>query len=294
MSTIPEKITNGEEIKNIEIGEYQELAEQHVEDGRVSQVKTVEQQCIDGRTLQTDLVNNEGSKEVILRPGGAAGWSLILLAMGYSEDTSYKAVLAFLQSKGIDMRYGWHTDAHSMHDNTEDNVAKQTKTHRGICLQGDHNEQFILRVMNDRGWSVLPLLQDNRSAFVYDVAADTTLLEKFVTWFNVNYPNERPLDLNTVIETRSAQDMMTLRLLAAGKEIYDVVFDSEGNPTVTFAGKVGTLNEEEQRVVTDRKSEKGTTGCGHFERAVRFFEWYGVDQEKARALYRRIQQETNG
>ena len=269
-------------------------ATEYVERAKVEQKLPTGHQCIDGRTKKEDLVNSENQKEISLRPGGAAGLSMIMLKLGYSVDMAYESVFAFLQSKDINMRYGWHTDHHSSDHNQADRVINQTATHQSICLEGDHNEQFVLLVQGNPGWSVLPLLDDSGSAFVYDQAVDEVLLEKFAQWFNREYTNEQPLEFDQLKSARNEQDMMTLRLLAAGQEIYTVNFDSDGESTVVFAGVVAGLTEEEQAVVDQRKNTQGTTGCGHFERGAKFPEWYGVSRESMQQLYQRIQKETQG
>ena len=272
-------------------------ATEYVERAKVEQKLPTSHQCIDGRTKKENLINSENQKEVSLRPGGAAGLSMIMLKLGYTVDLAYESVFAFLQSRDIPVRYGWHTDHHSSDHNQADRVINTTATHQGICLEGDHNEQFVLLIQGNPGWSVLPLLDDGGSAFVYDQAVDEVLLDEFAQWFNREYTSEQPLEFDGLKKARDEQDMMTLRLLAAGKEIYTVNFDSDGESSVALAGVVARLTEAEQALVDQRKNTEGTTGCGHFERGTRFPEWYNqsggnLTRETMKELYRRIQTET--
>lgn len=270
-------------------------ATQYVERAKVEQVDSVEQQCIDGRTESSDLLSADDKKEVMLRPAGAAGWSLILLALGYTPDLAYRSVFDFLQTKN--MRYGWHTDDHSQHGNPEDEVVGTSTTHRSISLSGNHGESFVL-VNKSIDWSILPMVGTD-SAFVYDQVLDEKLLAEFVEWFNhSSHVGEQPLDFDTVKQVRNQQDTATLRLLAFDKDVFEVDFDETGKPFLKLASTIEPYTEEE---VSEIRSNNllGITGCGHLQRAINYAKAYNVTkdeiivtQEKIITLYRLIQQES--
>lgn len=271
------------------------IATEYVERAKVEQVDPIEQQCIDGRTESTDLVNADSKKEVMLRPAGAAGWSLILLALGFTPETAYQSVFDFLQTKN--MRYGWHTDDHSKHGNPGDEVVGTSTTHRSISLSGNHGESFVL-VNKSMDWSILPMV-GNDSAFVYDQVLDENLLAEFVEWFNrSSYVGEQPLNFDTVKQVRDQQDTATLRLLAFDKDVFEVDFDETGKPFLKLASTIEPYPEADLSEIRS-SNLLGITGCGHLQRAINHAKAYNVTkneiivtQEKIIALYRLIQQES--
>lgn len=260
-----------------------------VEKAKIQQIEPIEEQCIDGRTDSLDLLNNLQQKEVLLRPAGAAGISLLLLAAGYSPEVAYRSVFTFLQMEKH-MRYGWHTDDHSKHDNVADSVVGTGTTHRSISLKGEHGEQFVL-INKSQGWSILPGI-DGLSAFVYDKVSDEALLAEFVEWFNHSgFVGEQPLNLSVLKQIRDQQDTATLRLLAFNKDVFSVDFDDEGSPQVQYEYTVQAYTKEE---ISEIQSNRlvGITGCGHLQGAINYSKAYGVTQDKVIALYRLIQQES--
>ncbi len=264
-------------------------ATEYVERAKVEQVDPVEQQCIDGRTESTDLVNADSKKEVMLRPAGAAGWSLILLALGFTPEIAYQTVFDFLQTKK--MRYGWHTDDHSKHDNHEASVMGSSATHRSISLKGNHNESFVL-INNSKQWGILPSIE-GVSAFVYDQGLDEELLTEFVEWFNVSkYAMVRELNLVDVLTVRKMHDTATLRLLAFNKDVYYVDFDEAGTPTLSLQFQVEQYTNDELAIIASEK-QQGVTGCGHLQRAINFSTAYDVHQDDVIELYKIIQTETS-
>jgi len=263
-------------------------ATQYVERAKVEQVDSVEQQCIDGRTESSDLLSADDKKEVMLRPAGAAGWSLILLALGYTPDLAYRSVFDFLQTKN--MRYGWHTDDYSQHDNHDDSVVGSSTSHRSISLKGKHKESFVL-INTSKQWGILPSVE-GVSAFVYDQGLDDELLAEFVKWFNSSkYAEAQELNLDAVINVRNMQDTATLRLLAFDKDVYSVDFDEVGTPTLSLQFKVEQHSQDELTKITSEK-QQGVTGCGHLQRAINYCKAYGVNQNDVTTLYQLIQAET--
>lgn len=270
--------------------EVQEKANEHVEKGKVVQVSPIGQQCIDGRTEQTDIINTNQQKDIVLRPGGAAGWSLILISLGYSVEVAYEAVAEYLHSIG--MRYEWHTDNHSF-GSGEDTVKGASNTHRGIVLDGQHNEEFILKIVKgNQQHSILPRIEAS-SAFVYDHQQDTQMLTTFVEWFNgqKEYSQGKQLDIDLVLARRDKHDLATLRLLAAGKRIFEVKFEEDGKYTLSDAGEVKAYSDLDKQTGQSPK-ETQLTGCGHLQRAVSYLGLYAVDQAKVVELYRLVQTKT--
>lgn len=167
-----------------------------------------------------------------------------------------KYLQAIKEIRGQDAKIGTHTDEkhakegrvgcghmaramsiHGLHEFLSMEEAAQihqavlSTEHEEVVLQGEHQEQNVLRVHGTE-WSVNSS-DEHSMNFVVDIDRATQFLETIVPMLGIY-----GLQTQDVLHQFESQMDKTAQQLAAGKNIYDVDFDIQGHPTATFGGVV--------------------------------------------------------
>lgn len=104
-------------------------------------------------------------------------------------------------------------------------------------LEGEHKEKAVLMV-HGMDWSVNSLDKDtDEMYFVVDKDRSLDLINKVVTGMGI-----KELTFDDVKDQFESQMMATAKVLAAGKDIYGVNFDEDGNFTLKHEGVVPQNN----------------------------------------------------
>ncbi len=131
-------------------------------------------------------------------------------------------------------RYGGSSaDVQKMFDCVRRLSAEDVKA---VVLEGEHNEKgaFLIQEMPDRKispWTVNSLNPETHEMyFVVDLARAKKFMKELVPFFA-----DKGLTDETFLASFTRRMKATASLLAAGKPIYNVVFDAQGNASVSLS-----------------------------------------------------------